>query len=224
MNPNSTSLFDDDELFPTSDDKDGSHDEIREIIKARLPAINTSQPQPLDFWKELGHLKSGSRIETPPIQKEHDLDGHIIKMVEPGFVNVMNAIAGNNWSCSSSQYFDLSKEALVYECMPYAKNDMNVSLEKELELKPEDGKWLVSPLCAEDKIEEIYDFACNLFKASENQKYNVFAICSLVDEKATSFKNEEMGLTFLGVYALDRKRSFVQRRLIFHQVSVFLSI
>lgn len=211
MKPNSTNLFDE-ELYEMVE-SESSLDNIR---------INYF-PSSFDEYKSRGHIYIGEIIETPPIQIERELNNRVFQETIPGWVDVIESIAGEgNWGCHSGSYtFDLSKETLVYECWPYAKEEMNAPLEKELGLCSEE-KWLISKVRAEDYMDDYYNFVSKLFQVSENQRYNVFAICSKNDIGATSFKYEEMGLMFLGVYALDRKKSFIHHRRIFRQIDKHL--
>lgn len=213
MKPNSTNLFE--ELYEMIESENDIYDECRRLY-----------PSMMDDYKYRGYICLGDIIETPPAQVERELENHDFQETKPGWVDVIVSIAGeDNWGCDSgSYYFDLSKETLVYECLPYAEEETNEAVAKELGLSPNEGKWLVSKVRAEDNIDDYYHFASELFQGSEGQRYNVFAICSKNDIHATSFKNEEMGLMFLGVYALDRKKSFVHHRRIFHQIDKRLDL
>ena len=213
MKPNSTNLFE--EINEMIESEDYVYDELRRFY-----------PSTIDDYKYCGYISVGNIIETPPVQVEIELENHVFQETKPGWVDVIESIAGEgNWGChSGSYYFDLSKETIVYECLPYAEEETNEALAKELGLRPNEGKWLVSKVRAEDNIDDYYHFASELFQGSEGQRYNVFAICSKNDIHATSFKYEEMGLMFLGVFALDRKKSFIHHRRIFHQIDKRLDL
>lgn len=213
MKPNSTNLFE--ELREMIESENDSYDDFRRLY-----------PSTIDDYKYRGYIYIDDIIETPPAQVERELENHVFQDVKPGWVDVIESLAGEgNWGChSGSYYFDLSKETIVYECLPNAEEETNEALAKELGLNPNEGKWLISKVRAEDNIDDYYHFASELFQGSEGQRYNVFAICSKNDIHAASFKNEEMRLIFLGVFALDRKKSFIHHRRIFHQIGKRLDL
>jgi hypothetical protein len=205
MKPNSNVFFDDvyDMISPDDD----------ELIRTYMPSF-------IDDYKIRGYINEGDIIITPPIQKDIEINGHVSQFVEPGWVDVLNSFAGNgNWICQSkSDSFDLSKETLVYECFPYAKEELDDTLSKEVGLNFNDGKWIVSKHIIGDINDDYYSFAAELFQVSENQRYNVFAVCSYKDLHSASLEYEEMGLIYLGVFAIDRKMSFIHHRRIFRQI------
>jgi len=182
-----------------------------------------------EHFKEKGSIKEEDIILTPPVQKDLNINGYKKQLTEPGWVDVMNSIAGEGkWGCHSSiSFFDISRTTMLYEIEPYFTKEINNQSE-ELGLDTKKGnKWLISinyADCSEENFDNYYSFVEKLFRALENQQYNVFTICSISDPTATSIKYEDMGIKFLGIYALDRKKSLLHRRLIFHHVSDWMSL
>ena len=209
MIPNE-SIFDD-PIFQDDDDNLES-----DIIGSSFPHI-----EGIEYYKSLGYINKGDMIVTPPISKDVHVDHYVIHDKEPGWVSVMNSIAGeNNWGCHSGAYtFDLTQKALVYECLPYAEDEMKKA-NKIMGFVPENDPWIASMRCVKPlDDEDEYNYMAGLFRASDYQEYNVFACCSINEPQSRSIPFEDTGIVFLGVFALDRVESFIQRRIFLHQVS-----
>ena len=212
MKPN---LFDD--LYEIEDEKNIDD----ELIDGHYPHTDN-----VENYKSRGYIKKGDIIETPPISKDVHVGRYVTPSKEPGFVSVMNTISGeDNWECHSGDYtFNLTKATLVYECLPYAEEEMDEA-KQQLCLAPKDDLWIASKRCAntQDPKKE-YNFMAALFRASDIQKYNVFARCSINEPQSRSIPYEDSGIKFLGVFALDQEKSFIQRRIILHHVSDRMSL
>lgn len=206
MKPN---LFDD--LYEIEDEKNIDD----ELIDGHYPHTDN-----VENYKSRGYIKKGDIIEIPLISKDVHVGRYVTPSKEPGFISVMNTISGeDNWGCHSGAYtFNLTKATLVYECLPYVEEEMDEA--KQLCLAPKDDLWIASKRSANthDSKEE-YDYMAALFCASDKQEYNVFACCSIHEPQSRSIPCEDWGIKFIGVFALDRFNSFIQHRIIFHQVS-----
>ena len=213
MKPNAN-LFDD--IYNIEDEKNNDTD----FTDDHFPHTDI-----IEYYKSRGYIKEGDIIEIPLISKDVHVGRYVTPSKEPDFISVMNTISGeDNWGCHSGAYtFNLTKATLVYECLPYAEEEMDEA--KQLCLVPKDDLWIASKRSANthDSKEE-YDYMAALFCASDKQEYNVFACCSIHEPQSRSIPCEDWGIKFVGVFALDRFNSFIQRRIILHHVSDRMSL